>query len=287
MKNVFKKLLSIPSSIVLSAAVSLATIAFLAIQGNLDAGKAMAVSLIGAIVGMSYHYGSVVVKSAVSAFLILYLVSIYTFLVSNIYSLITQPFLLSLAAIAIFLAQTYGEPYTMGIRSRSLWSLILGITVMSIKIAFLFMGFSYWVIEALGLNILTLFISLWRLWIRNSKKTKIIEPEVVREVIDSKFRYVYISHKLNMKDKTWDKENKSSTCNAYPYIYNKVIKAYEEDVLLVIVSEADTSELYDLGEIIINKSTKIPYLYMEAKEKYYFEEIIERFTSEITLGKKD
>lgn len=286
MKNVFNKLLSIPSAIVLSVAVSLATIAFLAIQGNLDVGKALAVSLIGAIVGMSYHYGSVIIKSSVSAFLILYLVSIYTFLVSNIYSLITQPFLLSLAAIAIFLAQTYGEPYTMGIRSRSLWSLILGTTVMSIKIAFLFMGLSYWTIEMLGLNILILFISLWRLWIRNSKKTKIIEPEVVREVIDSKFRYVYISDKFNMKDKTWDKENNSSG-NAYPYIYNKVIKAYEEDVLLVIVSEADTSELYDLGEIIINKSTKIPYLYMEAKEKYYFEEIIERFTSEITLGKKD
>lgn len=283
MKKLLDKILSIPVPYIIALTITSIILVVLKTQGNITTFGIIGVIVIGLIIGLQSHLGSVVIKSAISSFVVMYVISLYTYLSIDAFGYITQPFLLSFASVTIFLAQTYSvKSHNYSLRSRALWSSILSIVLISAKSAVIISGVGYWAAEAVGLNVLVMFIFGWRLWITNSKKTKIVEPTIVKEEIQNKFRFIYIENKLNESDSKWTKGAFTSPTNAYPYIYNEVIRAREDGLLLVLVSTLDTDKYYDVGEISLNNANTIPYLYMEAKEDDYFDEIMAGFISEIS-----
>lgn len=284
MKNVLDKILNIPATYS-AMFVSLATvISLLVYNGSLGIAESALVMTMGIVIILSLHYGTIVSKSTVSVIVITYSAAIYTDIVMSSYGKVTEPFLLTIAAVTLFLAQTYdSNKYNYNIRSRALWSSILGSSISMIKIALVMSGLSLIVTEAIGAIYLTIFILAWRYWLDNSKKTKIISPEVVEVEDSGEFRFVYIENKLLLKDMRWVEIESS---NAYPFLLNEVMKANEEDLILILISRVDTSELYDVGQIEVNKATTLPYLYMEAKEDIYYKDIMTKFVEEISIAKQ-
>ena len=196
------------------------------------------------------------------------------------YLYIVQPFLLTIAAITSFLALTYSS-YNLSLRSRPLWSAILSIIIVSIKSGFIISGYSYLVAEIVGLNVVVIFIAIWYYWANNSRKSKIIYPEILEEKINNGYKYIYINERINVDTKNWLNKSKKSE-NAYPYIYTEVMKAKEEKLTLILVSTLNTDRIYDVGYVNINKD-RIPYLYMEAKKDIYTDDIITQFEKEILI----
>lgn len=283
MKLIFKKVLDIPTPLVLTSSIAFVAIMALKIQGDLNILNAALIMIIGIIAGLQFHLGSVVLRSTISIIIIMYSISLYTYFTANIHGYVTEPFLLSLSSVTIFLAQSYSFKQGFALRSKALWSAVLSIILIMIKLSALFSGFSFKLTELMGLIILVIYIICWRLWIHKSKKTKIIKPIISKEEIQDNFSIVYINNKLDDINSIWIGEQfNENNNNASPYIYNKVLQSHEKNLILVLISEVDTNEIYDIGQIKINKSKILPYLYMEAKDKKYCKAIISKFVDEIT-----
>lgn len=279
-KNIIGKILDIPTSYILTLIVVFTLIAIGITGDNSTLLGAFSLIVIGGLILLQIKLGSIVIKSIISIFIILYTTSLYVYLVSELHLYVVQPFLLTIAAITSFLAITYTS-YNLSLRSRPLWSAMLSVILVSIKAAFILSDFSYLVAEIVGLNILVIFIVAWYYWANNSRKSKIIKPNVIKEKTLNEYKYIYIEDKLNVELKTWS-NNPKKMDNAYPYIYTEIMKAKEDKLTAIFISSASTDKIYDVGYVNINK-TSIPYLYMEAKENIYIDRIISEFEREILI----
>lgn len=287
MKKFFKKLLDIPIPYVITVVSVVSILVVLKIQGSIGTLQLVGVAAIGILLGLQLYLGSVVIKSLISGFIVVYVTSLYTYLVINFQSYTIQPFLLTLSAVFVFLGQTYSEQsHYYSLRSRSLWGSVLAITLVAVKSTIIVSGLGFWIAEVIGLNYLVIYIMLWRVWLKKSKKTRLNKPNIVKEKTEDTFKFIYIENKLDVQDNKWTTGKPSKEQNAYPYVYNEVIKAHEDGKILVIVSTLTTSKIYDVGEVTINKAKKIPYLYMEAKKDTYQEDILTSFINDITQSKE-
>ena len=281
------KLFDIPTPYMLAAGVLALLLIVMTVQGEITLLTAMTLTLLAAIVGLQVHLGSIVIKSVFSILAVIYTISIYTNIVMTVHGNIIEPFLLSLAAATVFLAVTYSSKrYNYGIRSRVLWTPILLMVIVSIKMALIMSGYSFIIVEIIGLNVLIVLLAIWIYWLNNSKKTKIIKPAIIEEKTIEKFKFIYMKNKLDVANKKWHGETFHEEKNAYPYIYNEALKANEEGLSLVIVSTANTNKIYDVGEIKLNKANTLIYLYMEAKEDDYVRDTLENFVEELSRNKK-
>lgn len=286
MKKLLKRLLGLPVGYAIGAGVAIVLLSMAYFQGVLDYSTAVIVIGIGLVIALQSHMGSVVIKTVLGLSFIMFTTSYYTVIVMNEHQLVVQPFLLTLASITAFIAQTYSsKDYTHGIRSRTLWTTLLSLILVSIKITIISIGNGFWVAEIIGLNTLVLFIAIWRYWVKNSRKTKIIEPSVISIIDKESIKEIYINNTLDYEDMVWTRGSFYQPKNAYPYIYNEVMKAYEEDKLLVIISKLVTSNIYELGEIKVHRSKFIPYLYMEAGSGELVRDIYEDFFNEVNSNK--
>lgn len=283
-KRFIKKFTEIPVIMTAAALATISTIFLLVSNGNASPAGIGALLTLITLVGLQFHYGSVVVKRVISIFTIVYLSAFYTYIVTNTSGEITQPFLLTIAAVTGFSAFTYDKSYLYGLRSRKLWATVLAILLVTVKLTIITVGFGFWIAEFIGLNFVIIYTLLWRMWAKSSKKTKVNPPKINREEKDDKYKYIYIDGKFNSKTNSWVGEFKNG--NAYPYIYSEVMKAREENLTLVLISETSNEEIYDKGEIVINKAKHIPYIYMEDKDKLNFKEIMEDFENEINKETK-
>lgn len=281
MKKVINKIFNMSPQYTIVILATLLILIAMITNESIKVTDMLIVLIISVLIILQMRLGSVVFKTAISWLIIIYVTSMYTYLVINTYGYITQPFLLSIASVTTFLAQTYTKSYNSGIRSRNLWGSILSILLISFKSAMIFNGNGFWLAEVIGLNLLIIYIFVWKLWIDNSNKTKIIEPDIIEKYDIGNYRYIYIKDKLDVNNNLWINNSKSK--NAYPWIYSEVMQAKEKSLICIFISKSDTSEIYDVGEININMSKKVPYLYMEAKDDHYMEEILIRFEEELTL----
>lgn len=279
-----KKMTELPVTITAAALATLITIILLVANGTASPAGIGALLALIALVGLQFHYGSVVVKRVISIFTVVYLSAFYTYVVTNTSGEITQPFLLTIAAVTGFSAFTYDKSYLYSLRSRKLWSTILAMLLVTVKLTTITVGFGFWIAELVGLNFVVIYTLLWRMWTKSSKKTKVNPPRINREEKDDKYKYIYIDGQFNSKTNSWVGEFKNG--NAYPFIYSEVMKAREENLTLVLISETSNQDIYDKEEIILNKAKRIPYLYMEDKDQLNFKEIMEDFESEINKEAK-
>lgn len=284
-RKVFGKVLDLPTSYTIPIALAMIVSIGLLISNPSNILGVIMVVIIGGLITLQAHLGTVVVKSVISGFIVMYTASLYTDLIMNTKGYVTQPFMITIASISLFLAQTYGSKvYTAGLRSRAFWSSVLAVLLFTFKSAAILSNSSYLVAEVVGVLSLVLFILAWRTWLFKSKKTKINKPSIIKSEEIESFNFIHIEDTLRFNELTW--ENKDSKhANAYPYIYNEVVGAREKGLTLVIVSEAVTNNLYNVGEVFVNKTSSIPYLYVEAKEKCYIEDIMSQFVDELNLRK--
>lgn len=278
-----KKLTEIPIPVTIALVATLITVTLLVMSGQANFASIGLLLLIGTGIGLQIHYGSVVLKRIMSVFMVVYITSFYTYFVSTLFGYVTQPFLLTLAGVTGFLATTYSKSYVYEFRSRKLWGTILAFILVIAKLTIILTGYSFWIAEIIGLNIIVIYTLLWRMWVRSYKKTKIITPHINKEDSDEKYKYIYINNRLNAENNSWLGVAFRKNRNAHPYIYSEVMKANEDNLILMLVSEANTSEVYDKGEIEINKAKQIPYIYVEAKEDTYFDEILKDIEKENVL----
>lgn len=284
MKKIINKIFNMsPQYTIITLATFLILIAMITNE-SIKITDMLVVLIISVLIILQIRLGSVVFKTTISWLIIIYVTSMYTYLVINTYGYITQPFLLSISSVTIFLAQTYTKSYNSGIRSRNLWGSILAILLISFKSAIIFNGNGFWLAEVIGLNLLIIYIFAWKIWIDNSNKTKIIEPDIIEKYDIGNYKYIYIKDKLDAVNNLWINNDESK--NAYPWIYSEVMRAHEENLICILISKSDTSEVYDVEKINVNMSKKIPYLYMEAKDEHYIDEILMRFEEELTLTNK-
>lgn len=283
MKNFIKKATEIPIQITLAAIATIIMSIILLVSGQVSIAGIGLLLIIGAGIVLQIHYGKVVIRRVLSVLAVIYLASFYTYFVSAFFDYITQPFLLTLAGVSSFLSFTYSQSFTYDFRSRKLWGTILAFILVAAKMTTIISGYGFWVAELIGLNIIVMYTVIWRLWVQSSKKTKIIEPKIIKEKNDENYRYIHIENKLNAKENEWLGVDFRKNRNAYPYIYSEVMKAKEKELTLIIVSQSTTSEIYDKEIIEINKAKSIPYFYIEAQEDTYLEEILKDIEKERTL----
>lgn len=279
MKNLLNKITNLPIQYMLIVAVLSIFMIISMIQGTMSIPFAIGLVVCSILIAMQFYLGGIVVKSIAAIIAVIYLSSIYTSVVMGVYGFIVEPFLLTLAAVTIFVSQTYSKKNIhFNLRSRPLWSTLLAFLLVTFKLSFIITGYSFIVSEFIGLNLLIVYIVLWRFWLNKSKKTKIIAPKVESEETLENIKFIKISAELDAKNSRW-KDYKNE--NAYPYIFSEVIKAAEENLYVVFISTLKTDRVYDVEYIKINKSKSIPYMYIEAKESHYIEEAIEDFIREI------
>lgn len=282
MKTKLKSILNLPIEFAAPLIIVFALVITMLIQGSIGLPQFLAISVIGILISMQLFMGSVVVKSVLAFAIVLYMSSLYTWIVMGTYGYIIQPFLLTVASVSTFLAQTYSKDnYQFSIRSRQLDSSILAIVIVLAKLAAILNDIGLWVAEVIGLNVIVLYIIVWRVLVNNSKKTKKVPPIIIEEEHKDtdNLKYIFISNTLDVQNNKWKGMDKEY--NSLPYIYNEVLKAYEEKKYLVIVSRAKTSEIYDIGEIVLAKNKKIPYLYLESKDDTFRYAIIGKFKAQI------
>ena len=278
--KILKSITNIPVPITIALVASLVSIFVLTLSGQADIASILLLVILGAGLGLQAHYGSIIIKRVASVFIVFYITSVYTYLVSSVIGLVTQPFLLTLAGVTLFLSTTYDKDYKYELRSRKLWGTLLAIILVIFKLSAILTGYSYLIAEFAGFNLVVIYTLLWRLWVRNSKKTKIITPNIVREESDEKYKYIYISNRLDAVKNLWLGSDFIKNRNAYPYIYSESLKAKDDNLTLVIISERNNNEIYDLGEIELNKAKLINYLYMEAQDTEQVQAILGNYESE-------
>lgn len=286
MKSIMKKILDIPTKYTTIACSGLILLILMMIKGEITSLMTLLIVTFSFLIVLYMNYGKVVIKAILSMIAVVYMSSIYTSFVIITDSKAIEPFLLSLASSAAFLSITYNHnKYNYGLRNRALWVTIITIVVVAAKTTIIALGFSFIIAEIIGLNVLTLLAALWLIWVNNSKKTKIVEPLVEKIEDIGKLKFVHIKNTFDYKDKKWIGFHFDKKSNAYPYIFNESLKCESENKMLVIVSSLKTSREYDIGEIPLNRSKSIFYLYMEAKENIFSEEIIEKFIEESSRAK--
>ena len=278
--KILKSITNIPVPITITLVALLVSIFVLVLNGQADFASILLIIILGVGLGLQSYYGSIVIKRIASIFIVFYITSIYTYLVSSVIGLVTQPFLLTLAGTTLFLSATYDKNYKYELRSRKLWGTLLAIALVIFKLSAILTGYSYLIAEFAGFNLVVIYTLLWRLWVRNSKKTKIITPNIVREESDEKYKYIYISNRLDAVKNLWLGSDFIKNRNAYPYIYSESLKAKDDKLTLVIISERNNNEIYDLGEIELNKAKLINYLYMEAQDTERVQAILGNYESE-------
>jgi len=281
MKKTINKILNIPTPYFAITAISSAIIVTLFIQEAVTIPMLIGIIVLALLIGLQIHLGSIVIKSIIASFVVLYSTSLYTSLAINIEGYVTQPFLLTISAVTLFLGQTYRKSHVYSLRSRALWSSVLAVILVIVKSASLLNGNSFWITEVIGLNLFIIYTFSWNLWIRNSRKTRVVKPMIVKEEIKDGYKFIEINNELDVLNNKWKGNmfNKKNS-NSYPYIYNEVMSANENKLKVVFLSNIKTSEFYDIGEIYVNRSLSIPYLHIEAKEKHYVNTILNRFVEE-------
>lgn len=285
MSKLFKKILDIPIPYAVVIGVITFVLIVLTIQGEITFLFASGLVVLALFFMLQAYLGSIVLKTVFSSMIVVYCAAIYTSAVMSIHGNIIEPFLLTIAAVTLFLAQSYDKnKINYGLRSRPLWSSILVLLLVSFKLSFILSDYSFMIAEIIGLNILVIYIAIWRFWLNNSTKTKINSPKIVKEEVIEKFKFIHIESQLNAKESKWLNVDKKKS-NAYPYIYNEVLKAYEEGLHLIFISTLNTDKFYDVEEIKINKAKSIPYMYIEDKENHYLHDAIEGFIEEIKRGR--
>ena len=172
--KILKSITNMPIQITITLVALLVTIFILILNGQVDFASILLISILGVGLGLQSYYGSIVFKRIASVFIVLYTTSIYTYLVSSVIGLVTQPFLLTLAGTTLFLSATYDKNYKYELRSRKLWGTLLAMALVIFKLSVILTGYSYLIAEFAGFNLVVIYTLLWRLWVRNSKKTKII-----------------------------------------------------------------------------------------------------------------
>lgn len=278
--KILKSITNIPIPITIALVASLVSIFVLTLSGQVDFASILLIIILGVGLGLQSYYGSIVIKRIASIFIVFYITSVYTYLVSSVIGLVTQPFLLTLAGITLFLSTTYDKDYKYELRSRKLWGTLLAIILVIFKLSVILTGYSYLIAEFAGFNLVAIYTLLWRLWVRNSKKTRITTPNIIREESDEKYKYIYISNRLDAVKNLWLGSDFVKNRNAYPYIYSESLKAKDDKLTLVIISERNNNEIYDLGEIELNKAKLINYLYMEAQDTEQIQAILGNYESE-------
>lgn len=283
MKKLFKKMLDIPVPYAVVFGVVATGLIVLTVQGEVTMPIAIMLSLLAIMIVLQIYLGSIVIKTVFASIVILYTTAIYTSAVMTIHGNVIEPYLLTIAAVTLFLAQTYSkDEFHYGLRSRALWSSLLVFILITIKLALVLSDYSFIITEVVGLNVLIIYIALWRYWLNNARKTRMTYPTVVKEETIEKLKFIHIEDRLNAKESRWLGGNLAGkNSNAYPYIYNEVLKAAEEGLSLVIVYTLMTDKFYDVGEVKVNKSKSIPYMYIEAKENDYIHDALESFSEEV------
>lgn len=276
-KKVIKSMLNIPTPYIFAVSTISLLVIFLLVQGNVQLSGLLGLILLGVLFYLQIKLGSIVMKSLLSGFMILYVTSLYSYLTMELHGIIVQPFLLTIATVTAFLSVTYIS-HNLSLRSRPFWSAMLAILVVSVKSAILLVGYSYLMAEVIGLNTFVIFSAIWYFWANNTNKSKLIS-HIIDEKIDDKFQYVYIDEKINVNDKKWVSTDKKQK-NAYPFIYTEVMKAIDKKLTLIIISNVSTDKTYDVGYVKYN-TNEIPYLYIEAKSDIYMNDIINQFDKEI------
>lgn len=278
-KNLVNKILEIPVHhtlvIILGLIITIITI----ISGQFSIATLLFVVVAYLLFLLYMKLGSIVPKSVMSVFTVLYATSLYTYLISDMNNYIIQPFFLTIAGTTCFLAMSYNH-YNYGLRSRPFWSAFLTVVNVSIKSSIILMGYSFLFAEVIGINIIVLFMLSWNLWLNNSQQTKIVNPSSEENRKDDKYFYLYIEDEINVETTKWT-TGEIKNENAYPYIYNKVFQAKEKGLTLIIISMAKTSKIYDVGHINHNKEM-INYLYVEGKSDKYLDDIIKQYELEMT-----
>lgn len=273
--KLLKKLLDIPIKYSIIFGIISTILIVLTVKGEITIPLTIAFIVLTLFATLQMHFGSIVLKSILSTIVILYSASIYTSAVMSLHGNIVEPFLLTVAAVTLFLAQTYDKKRIYyGIRSRALWSAVLAFLLVALKLSFILSQYSFMVTELIGANLLILFIAIWRLWLHISSKTVMIQPEVVR-VEDGEYRKIVINTKLDMDNKFWlNGKLKKREKNAYAYIYNEVLLAKEAGLQVVFVYNGSSSKFYDVGEVKVSKKNKVKYLYVESKEEIVLDSAI-------------
>lgn len=288
MKKLLKSTTNIPIPYAIVIGLVSTILIILTFQGEITVGAAIGAVIISGLFISQMYLGSIVLKTIIGLMVVIYSASIYTSAVMSLHGNIVEPFLLTIAAVTMFLAQTYSSKNVhFGLRSRVLWSSVLAFVLVSLKLAFILSNYSFLITEVIGLNILVIYIALWRLWMSKSKKTRIIYPEISKDEVFGGFKFIYIENQLDARTSKWvgDKYDKKNS-NAFPYIYSEVLKAKESGLHVVFISEKLTNRIYDIEEIKLNKAVSIPYMYIEANKKDYFNDAMEGFSEEISRKKK-
>lgn len=284
--KLLKKILDIPIHYTLLSVFVLFSLVYLTIKNELSIPFAIGILVVASLFALQFYFGSIVIKSVISTIIIVYSASIYTTIVMSADGNIVEPFLLTIAAATLFLAQTYNKKRMYyGMRSRVFWSALLVFLLASVKMSLIMSGYSFMVTEFIGLNILIVSIALWRLWLHNSAKTSFVEPEIVKIEDKDGFRIIQINTKLNAELKIWaNGKVKKKENNAYPYIYNEVLKAKESGLNVVLVNVKKSNNIYDIGEVQTNKANKLKYLYIEAEDGKIPAKALVDFKEEIARG---
>lgn len=276
-KGLIKDILNVNTSHILIASIATLLATLLLARGQITIVKVGIIILLVVFFYLQIKLGSVVIKSVISGFTVLYMTSFYSYITMELHGVIVQPFLLTIATATAFLGLTHVS-YNLSIRSRSLWVAILITATVTIKSTVILLDYSYLVSEVVGLNFLVIFSAIWFFWANNSNKSKLISPILKDKQVDE-FKYVYIEGRLSVKDKSW-LDDDGDEVNAYPFIYTEVMKAKEKKLNLVIISSLSTSKTYDVGYVRHNLN-EIPYLYIEAESDTYMNDIIYQFKQEI------
>lgn len=282
--KILKKLLDIPIPYAVIFGVITTALIVLTAQGELTPLTTAGLAVLTLLFGLQMYLGSVVIKSVLAAVVVIYSAAIYTSAVMSLHGNIVEPFLLTIGSATLFLSQTYDKnKLYYGMRSRALWSSVITFSLVALKLAFILSGYSFMITELIGANLLILFIALWRLWLHHSSKTSLVEPEIKSVEDVESFRFIYIETKLNSENKKWlNGKLKKKENNAYPYIYNEVLKANEKGLHVVFVYTVSSNNIYDIGEIKTNKANKVAYLYVESKDGEHMQKALEDFSEEIS-----
>lgn len=265
--KIIKKMLDIPIKYTIIFGLIATILIVLTVQGDITWPITIGISLITLLVVLQMDLGSIVIKTIISSIIVVYSAAIYTSAVMSLHGNIVEPFLLTIAAATLFLAQSYDKKRMYyGIRSRALWTAVLVFLLVALKLSLILSEYSFMITELVGANLLLLFIAIWRLWLHNSSKTIMIRPTIEKMEDEEKFRKIYLETKLNARNKVWlNGFLKKRQNNANAYIYHEALKAKEEGLQVIFIYTKSTSNIYDIGEIKLSKRNKIKYLYLESE----------------------
>lgn len=256
MKKIMSKILDLPTSVYAGIGFIIFFGIFLYTQGSLTVNQVLWVAIIVLYGVATYSYGSALIKGTVSVFVMLYLNSITStgiMIVTQDY--FVQPFMITILIYALFLSFTYSTKHlNYGMRSRWLWATILTTSYSLLKIFLIAdLNINYILVELFACLYSAIFIALWLLWLNKSKNTKVNAPNVIS--VDSNENYVYIAINESINSTFISKTRRtfkwaSSQLNAYPWLFEQAVKAYDEGKKTLIIY---TKHKSSVENIVINR----------------------------------